>query len=226
MINLQIGKPLNIKFPIVYRYMDKQFIDLFFDEGKLRISSFDKFRKYPDEIRGDKSEGGGSITGKSDKEGFTFHLMTRVGKNGYMLSTSLLHSQSIMDEFETDGVFRIKDPINFAAAISNSILGNDQVFVGFCNYQDGRIIEKEIKGLSAKDFTNEEGNFIIGGPGMAKRTNEMIGNGIDLMYLKDNKYQVQSEFRFVWTIRNQFFEMNEFLDIECKEAIQYCERIK
>ncbi|WP_421762835.1 hypothetical protein [Ekhidna sp.] len=93
MINLQVGKPLNTKLPIVYRYMDQEFIDLFFKEGKLRISSFMKFRNYPDEVRGDKSEGGGAITGKSDKEGFTFHLMTQVGENGYMLSTSLIHSQ-------------------------------------------------------------------------------------------------------------------------------------
>jgi hypothetical protein len=225
MINLQIGKPLNVKLPNVYRYMDKEFINQFFEQGKLRISSFDKFRKYPDEIRGDKSEGGGSIIGKSDKEKFTVQLMTRVGENGYMLSTSLIHSQKVMNEFETDGVFRIKDPINFSAAISNSIIGNDQLFVGFCNYQDGRLIEKEITGLSINDFTNEEGNLIIGGPGMTRRSHELIGNGIDLMYLKDNQYQSQCEFRFVWTIKKHFFTMNEYLDIDCKEAIQFCEKL-
>ncbi|WP_421762836.1 hypothetical protein [Ekhidna sp.] len=123
-------------------------------------------------------------------------------------------------------MFRIKDSLNFAAAVSNSLSGNDQVFIGFCNYLDGRIIEKEINGLSINDSTNEQGNLIIGGPGMAKRTNQMIGNGIDLMFLKDNKYQIQSEFRFVWTIKKQFFDMHEYLDIDCKEAIQYCEEIK
>jgi hypothetical protein len=226
MINLQIGKPLNIKFPHVYRYMDKEFIDLFFEKGILRISSFDKFRKYPDEIRGDKSEGGGAISAKSDTEGGTFILMTSVGENGYMFSTSLINSLSIKEEFKTNGLFKIKDPVNFSAAISNALLGNDQIFIGFCNYQDGRLIDKEIKGMSIKDFTNEKGSLTIGGPGMNKRINEIIGNGIDLMYLKDNKYQTQSEFRFVWTIKTQFFKMNEYIDIECKEAIQYCERIE
>lgn len=152
--------------------------------------------------------------------------MTNVGGNGYMLSTSLINSEQIKEEFETDDLFVIKDPINFAASISSCIPGNDQIFIGFCHYQNGRLIEKEIKGLSINDFTNEEGNFIIGGPGMGQRTNEMIGNGIDLMYLKDNKYQSQSEFRFIWTIRNQYFEMKEYLDIECKEAIQFCRKIE
>jgi hypothetical protein len=206
--------------------MDNKFIDLFFKEGKLRISSFDKFRHYPDEVRGDKSEGTGIIIGKSNKDEFTFNVMTDACGNGYMLSTSLMHSKDIMAEFETDGVFRIKDPLNFAAAITNSLAGIDQVFIGFCNYQDKRIIEKEIKDLSVNDFTNEQGNVIVGGSGMSKRTNEMIGNGIDLMYLKDNKYQMQSEFRFVWTIKQQYFQMNEYLDIDCKEAVQYCEEIK
>lgn len=225
MINLQIGKPLNIKFPNVYRYMNKEFINLFFDKGILRISSFDKFRKYPDEVRGDKSEGGGAILAKSDKEGFTFNLMTRVGENGYMLSTSLVNSQTIKEEFKTDGVFKIKDTINFAASISHSLLGNDQVYIGFCNYQEGRLIDKELRGMSINDFTNEKGEFILGGPGMKSRINEIIGNGIDLMYLKESKYQTQAEFRFVWTIKTQFFAMNEYIDIECKEAIQFCEKI-
>lgn len=224
MITLPIAKPLNIKLPSIYRYMDEEFIDLFFEKGILRISSFDKFRKYPDEIRGDKSEGGGMINATNDNKKFNFNLVTTVGENGYMLSTSLIDSQNIKNEFKTSGVFKIKDPVNFAIAISNSILGNDQIFVGFCNYQDNRIIEKEIKDLSINDFTDNNGNYIIGGPGMTKRMNEMIGNGIDLMYLKDKKYQIQSEFRFIWTIKKEFYEIHEYLDIECKEAIKFCEK--
>lgn len=59
---------------------------------------------------------------------------------------------------------------------------------------------------------------------MAKRTSQLIGNGIDLMFLKEQKYQYQAEFRFVWSIATQYFEMHEYLDLTCKEAVQYCER--
>jgi len=73
MINLQTGKPVDIILPNVYRYTNKQFVDLFFEKGIIRLSSFAKFRSYPDEIRGDKHEGGGGVTGKSGKVGFQFH---------------------------------------------------------------------------------------------------------------------------------------------------------
>ena len=66
---------------------------------------------------------------------------------------------------------------------------------------------------------------MIGGPKMSRRTNEIIGNGVDLMFLKENKYQGQAEFRFIWSINGKFNSMSEHLDIKCKEAIQYCERV-
>ena len=178
--------------------MDKEFIDLFFSEGKLRISSFEKFRGYSDEVRGDKSEGSGSISGKPEKDGFTFHLMTRMGENGYMLSTSLGNSETLKDDFQTSDLFKIKDPINFATSISNAVIGCNQISLGYCNYQEYKVIEKVIAGLSFDDFTNEKGNLIVGGPSMNKRIDQMIGNGIDLLYLKTLKYQNQAEFRFIW----------------------------
>jgi hypothetical protein len=203
--------------------MDSAYIDQFFNTGVLRISSFKRFREYPDEIRGDKSEGDGSIAGKGG-DGFTFHVMTGVGNNSYMLSTSLEESDSIMKDFEVDSYFLITDPLGFSAAVSNSLAGFQEAFLGFCNYQTYRIIDKEISPMTVNDFTNEEGNFIIGHPKMNERIGQLVGNGIDLLYLKEKKYQSQAEFRFVWNINETFFQMNEYLDIVCKEALQHCRR--
>ncbi len=225
MITLQTGKPINIALPHIYRYMDKEYIDLFFEKGILRVSSFKRFIQYPDEIRGDKSEGGGTYEAKS-AEGFQFLLMTNVGSNAYMFCTSLIATDEIKHQFNVNSYFRINKPLEFSAAIINAIVGSTQAYLGFCNYQDYRIIKKQIEGFSVNDFTNEKGELILGGPKMNQRTNEMMGNGIDLMFLKENKYQSQSEFRFMWTINNQFYEMQEYLDITCKEAVQFCERVE
>lgn len=224
MITLQTGKPINIALPYLYRYMDKEFIDLFFDKGILRISSYKKFKGYPDEIRGNKSEGSGAFNTVS-KEGTQFLLMTGVGTNEYMFCTSLIQSDSIKEQFGVNSCFKITKPLEFSAAMTNSIVGSTQAFLGFCNYQDNRIVQKQIHDFSINEFTDEKGSFIIGGQKMNQRTNEIIGNGLDLLYLKENKYQSQAEFRFVWSINTKFFEMHEYLDIECKEAIQFCERI-
>ena len=181
MLTIQTGKPINIALPVIYRYMDKKFIDLFFDKGILRISSFKKFKQYPDEIRGDKSEGGGSFETIS-KEGTQFILMTDVGQREYVLCTSLFQSEDIKKQFGVDSWFKIIKPLEFSAAISNSINGFTQAFLGFCNYQEYRIIKKQIHDFSMKEFTDEKGEFIIGGPNMSKRNNEIMENGIDLMF--------------------------------------------
>jgi hypothetical protein len=46
------------------------------------------------------------------------------------------------------------------------------------------------------------------------------------MFLKEKRYQNQCEYRFVWAINTQFYTMSDFIDIECKEAVQFCERIE
>lgn len=226
MISLQTGKPLDIYLPNIYRYMDKEYIDLFFEKGILRISSFKKFKEYPDEIRGDKNEGNGSVIGTTDTSNFQCHVMSNTGSDAYMLCGSIIDSDSIRKTFETETCFRIVKPLDFSVAVSNAILGFKQSFQGFCNYREHRMIKKLIPGMEINDFTGPEGTIIIGGEKDNQMMNEILGNGIDLMFLKEKKYQDQCEYRFVWTINKQFYHMADYIDIDCKEAVQFCERIE
>jgi hypothetical protein len=223
MISLQTGVPIHVKLPRVYRYMNQEYVDRFFEDGALRISSFSRFMNYPDEVRGDRSEGGGSVVGKGDNN-FTLHLFTRVGQNGYMLCASLEESEAIQKEFQADSYLIIKDPLAFHVAVMGAVPGMADSFLGFCDYRPARTIHREVPGLSGKDMLNEEGRFVLSGATMLKQHAQLVGNGIDLLFLKYRKYQYQAEFRFVWTIKSAFFEMQDYLDIKCKEAIQFCER--
>lgn len=222
MLNLQSTKLINISLPTLYRYMDKKYSDLFFEEGIIRISSFERFRKYPDEIRGDLNEGGGTYETYS-KEGTQNLIMTNAGQSAYMLCSSLHFSKDLMNEFKVDSCIRIKDPVSFVNAILNAIPGTIEAFLGFCNYKDYRVISKIISPFSDLDDLSDKGTITIGGPNFNARVQETIGNGMDLMFLKEIKYQTQNEFRFVWKIDNRYFEMEDYIDIRCKEAIQYCE---
>lgn len=226
MISLQTGKPLDIYLPNVYRYMNKEYIDLFFEKGILRISSFKKFKEYPDEIRGDKNEGSGSVTGTSDTSGFQFHVMSNTGSNAYLLCGSIIESDALKETFKTYTCFRIVKPLDFSVAVSNAMLGFMRSYQGFCNYREHRMIKKLIPGLDINDFTGPEGTIVIGGQKGNQRTNEIMGDGIDLMFLKEKKYQDQCEYRFIWTINSQFYPMAEHIDIQCREAVQFCEKIE
>lgn len=223
MITLQTVKPANVKLPNLYRYLETEYIDSFFEKGMLRFGSFLKFRTYPDEIRGDKSEGTGAMVSKT-QEGMTLVGSTEAGMDAYILCTSVIESEELMKEFKTNGSFRIKDPLGFSLAVANAIPGFSQAVQGFCNYQDLRLVNKEMPGMSTKEFTDEQGHLIIGG-GLLNRLGGMTGDGTDLMFLKEKKYQKQAEYRFFWRIDSKFFKLQEYADIECKEAIQFCERI-
>ncbi|HUC79304.1 MAG TPA: hypothetical protein VMR70_00255 [Flavisolibacter sp.] len=206
--------------------MNKEYIDLFFEKGILRISSFKKFKEYPDEIRGDKNEGSGSVTGTSDTSGFQFHVMSNTGSNAYLLCGSIIESDALKETFKTYTCFRIVKPLDFSVAVSNAMLGFMRSYQGFCNYREHRMIKKLIPGLDINDFTGPEGTIVIGGQKGNQRTNEIMGDGIDLMFLKEKKYQDQCEYRFIWTINSQFYPMAEHIDIQCREAVQFCEKIE
>jgi hypothetical protein len=224
MITVQVVKPANILLPQVYRYMKQQFIDLFFEKGLLRLSSINIFKQYPTERGGDKNEGNGAFISNT-AEGMQVVGVTATGDDAYIFCTSIIESQQLMNKFEADGYFKIKDSLGFSAAIANSIPGFSQSIQGFCNYQDLRQVHKSMPGMSTKDFTNASGELIIGG-GMLQRLGEMAGDGTDLMFLKERfPYQEEAEYRFVWKINKQFFQLRDEIDIDCKEAVQFCEKV-
>jgi hypothetical protein len=223
MITIQTVKQVHVRLPTVYRYMQSSYISDFFENGRLRISSFQRFRDYPDEIRGDKREAQGSISGKGG-DGFTFHIMSNAGANGYMLSASLEDSDAIRQEFDVDSYFEIFDPLGFAVSVANALPGQQEAFLGFCNYQDKRVIDRTLEEMTINDFTGEDGNIILMHPKMNERIHQLVGNGIDLLFLKEKKYQAQAEFRFVWRIDGAFFDVENHIDIICKEAIRFCRR--
>ena len=61
---------------------------------------------------------------------------------------------------------------------------------------------------------------------VTKTWRDGLGDGTDLMFLKEKKYQNQAEYRFIWQINSQFYKLQDFIEVECKEAVQFCERIK
>jgi hypothetical protein len=140
-----------------------------------------------------------------------------------MFCTSLIESRELMDRFTTSGYFRINDPINFSLAISRVIPGCIESIQGMCNYQDYRMVKKNIEGMSTSEFTGEEGTLIIGQP-LLQRLQQMGGDGTDLMFLKEKRYQDQAEYRFLWRINSRYHNLENYLTISCKEAVEYCEK--
>lgn len=54
---IPIPQPWHIRTPAVVRYLEAQYVDEFFTDVKLRLTSFATFRTYEDEQAGEPHEG-------------------------------------------------------------------------------------------------------------------------------------------------------------------------
>jgi len=62
-LNIQFVRPWTILRPRLYRYLPSKWVDAFFHDGSLRLSSFNEFSKHTDEQRADPQEGRGVRVG-------------------------------------------------------------------------------------------------------------------------------------------------------------------
>lgn len=202
--------------PFLYRYENQEYIDNFFDTGELFISSFHNYKKYEDNDLGDTNEGSSFNTAKLDND-MALSTLVSAGMNEYSFCTSTILDNKLLIKFSRNSVFRIKDPLNFIFEITKSLLRVQQVLHGYCLYLDKRMLTKSVPNVKFDDFKVEGG---ISLDKMVEVSNYV--QGLDSFFLKEKKYQHQSEYRILWQTDR---EVRNGILINCPEAIKYCEKI-
>lgn len=204
--------------PYLYRYENTEFIDKFFDEGEIKISSFNQYKKYNDNQLGDKLEGQTFNLGNFEKDNMHIGTYTSIGSNDYCFCTSTVLDKKLLQTFSRNSVFRIKDPMNFILEITKSLTRVIEVLMGNCIYLDNKMIVKDISNVAMTDLQNEQGSVEF--EKIMKVTN--LIQGADAHFIKLRHYQPQSEFRIIWKTDRP---VDNGIIIKCPEAIKYCERI-
>jgi hypothetical protein len=217
----QIGfaRPWHVLRPRIYRYMENKYIDDFFRDGSLRLSSFKKFAEHPDENLRDSCEGKGIqfLTGKD----CTVFLVKKSGENCYVFCCSVLNTNLIFDEFEHDfGCLRIDNSIAFADAISCHIPGFSSGAEGLAIYQDNASIVRHNESLSINDIDMPHDKSGALNERTLSKLGAMMG-GIEEHFLKQSKHAYQSEYRIIWQSTQ---DIGDFIDIKVPEARQFCKR--
>ena len=106
----QFTREWRVRKPYVYRYMDRKYVDRFFEDGSLRLSSFSSFAKHSDEERQDEAEGSGMVVHVCpDGDAKTMTAMLGQGENAYVLCGSTLYEPELAETFGCDSGFRIND---------------------------------------------------------------------------------------------------------------------
>lgn len=221
-ISVQFGSEWRIRRPYLYRYLERPYVDAFFETGALRLSSFEQFSKHSDEQRLDGSEGRGIVSNiTADSGGQTIMAAIGQGHTAYVLSTSNIFSAGISNDFKTDSGFRINDVLGFANAVSRHVPGFKAGMEGACHYLPKRMLERDMGHIDIDAMRVSSDSKEID---MGKMMQTVFGlAGDDMFFLKHIRYASQNEYRLLWNTSN---DVDGYIDIVCPEARQFCTRFE
>lgn len=216
MISTVFSRRWDLRFPIITRYMETQFVDDFFNEGKIRLSSFKKFRNNPDEQQGDIAEGMASMKIAAPNGNHSISAIN--GQEAYILCGGTVESKTMETSFKTKDGFRIINTIAFADAISRYIPGFIGGTEGLCSYRENLLInDYDEKPITPPDQFSSPDEW-------AKDYDKYVAQKASAaFFIKKLKFAHQGEYRFIWFTTSS--EEKEYLDIVCPEARRFCQRL-
>src|SRR5690606_19480687 len=200
----------------IFRILDKvEYINNFFEKGEIFISCFNNFRKYEDEMQGDKNEGE-HLLGGFNEEGKGNFIFYEGGMSNYIMSTTSKLSKDVIKDFNGKGAIKINNPALFGMEVARKLPYVLAGLEGDCIYGDSKatIMESELDNnrFQGMDFKNTS---------EIKDVINDISNNVEL-FMKLTKYQHQNEYRLVWLSEKK---INGGIVINCPEARHYCEKI-
>jgi hypothetical protein len=198
--------------------MNKEFIERFFDTGKLRLSTFKNFSEHEDDERNDAIEGRNVISVRG-KNGVVI-ARARHGLNSFIFCTSMREDLALMKLFDATSYFKIVDTTMFGISIASCIPYLIDGVEGPCQYLDGHYIRREVENLPEHVFPNETQSADVQFDHRVGTNAALAAVGADVYFSKRTRYVSQQEYRFIWNVTH---EVNDFLEIECPAARQYCE---
>jgi hypothetical protein len=142
-INIQFPRNWQVVTPSIYRYENQKWIDEFFETGRMKLSTFAKFAKYPDEARGDQNEGKGICYGET-RDGKSIFIAQAQGVNAAVLCCSQRLDHKLRESFERDSAFQIMNTVGFGVEIARQLPGFRHGLEGPCIYRSDRA-EPQIK---------------------------------------------------------------------------------
>jgi hypothetical protein len=196
--------------------LETEYVDRFFDTGELRLSTFNMFRRHPDERCRDDQEGKVLIDCVT-ADGREMIGIAAFGLAAYVLCGTTVESAEMQRRMQRDSFFRIMNTTGFAFEVAQAIPGFTGGGEGFCIYQDGRKITKYgTPPIGDLDELNEHPNRNA----IVQQYVENAG-ATEAHFLKLEKYRDEGEYRFLWLTDRA---VSEPLTIHVPNARQYCQR--
>lgn len=221
MYGVQFLSPWTVVTPRPYRYLEKQYVEAFFTDGSLRLSSFAQFAQHDDEQRRDEHEGKTPFVERSQEGEFkTIATRIEMGFNAYVLCSSSYYSEDLVRLFDRDSYLRIDSTVDFANAVSRHVPGFTHGAEGLCVYEanPGILRESEMGFSLGVERRDDQPTY---DPAELQRIREHVEQSAGLLplFLKSADYAAQAEYRLLWFGHEI---AAPFLDIRVPEARQFC----
>ena len=205
----------------LYRYLEREFVERFFDTGELMLSSFVRCRAI-EGARQDSREGRSNFSVLDGQRGL--YGVSNSGSRTHFLCTSRLLSEGLMKKFLVDDFFIVKRPLHFAYALAEVM--QDLVSFEFrdCIYTNtGPEVQSHKPIFLPNPNFEVESECIEWAERQQAHLSEMVRQsfGSSFLFAKRLSYQEEAECRFVWTLGSQTTEQ---LLVSCKDAVAYCRR--
>ena len=209
--------------PMVYRFLDEKYIDDFFKDGNLMLSTYERCRKLEDEKRRDEQEGKNTVVKTEGK--FKIVQKAGIGYNPLLLCTSLYQIDITGETTSSKFCLEIRDPPKFAEAVAQELakLGHYVIdtYIGPCYYSD-KVIEGSDESSAIESFLKEsERSKTIDQKFFSQITEEVAGQ--HMYFNKPLKFVRENEYRFVWVVN--FDPKDQAFFIKVPETIKYCRKI-
>lgn len=207
--------------PVVYRFMEEQYIDDFLATGTLQISTFNHCRRLEDATRKDGKEGMSKVVGEHNGMRMETQMMT--GDDVFLLCTSLASKYIDSNGIARQTALEIIDLGGLVDACTNAILKQGyhviNVLMGPCFYSEkqiyGELLEEETAKMQkgGDDLTLEDIFAIpqrIAGPKM--------------IFQKPLEKAIESEYRMVWRVIPK--PQDERMLIQIDHPTRYARKVK
>lgn len=216
--------PTNVDYniPILYRFLDLkgEYVDLFFETGNLKLSTFENCKKLEDENRKDTKEGQSELFGYDGD--IKMQIDYGVGSDAILLCTSLCSEYKDDKGAIYTKFIEILDVQGLLFAIAEQLTKNGYVIknilFGPCFYT-----KKEFHNAVCSERFREilDKEKKVDWDEMTKIANTIGGN--NMFFQKPIDKRLENEFRLLWIVDNIKTDQEVFVTIPHPEA--YCRLI-
>lgn len=195
--------PINVisNFPPLYRFLDIEgkYVDMFFEKGTLKLTTFEKCKELEDANRKDSKEGQSELFGYDGS--YKIQIGFGVGNDTIMLCTSLCSNyKNDKNEVYTKYI-EIIDVQGLLLAIADQLKKGGyivkNIMFGPCFYTE-KEFHKDVNSKALREKLDKEQVFDWNE--MMKLTNYI--SGYDIYFQKPIDKRHENEFRLLWIVDN------------------------